>query len=258
MHAVRTRGSSIEEQIFWRDFYESYAKAHPEEYVLFKNQVRYVNGQEVRGFCGDAWEAEKELSGNGNAGFCLDLGAALACGLEIGETIAALEGRIEVLYWPLEARLDISAIVRGLLKSHFSGLIIFDLSGRMKAMPVLLRESVLAEAEAVIKYMSLMYDLPDKIKAQESLVLFGAGNMCRNYLRIFGGEKKPLFICDNDQRLWGSYIEGIEVKPPRALKEIKKETAIFICNMYYQEIEQQLREMGLENPMEFYTDEAYR
>ena len=34
-----------------------------------------------------------------------------------------------------------------------------------------------------------------------------------------------------------------------------EECAVFICNIYYDEIEQQLRDMGIKNPIERFNDE---
>ena len=47
----------------------------------------------------------------------------------------------------------------------------------------------------------------------------------------------------------------MEIKPPEALKELDADCAIFICNIYYKEIEEQLRQMGLCNPIEYFNDE---
>ena len=45
------------------------------------------------------------------------------------------------------------------------------------------------------------------------------------------------------------------MKNPETLKALPKNCAIFICNIYYREIQEQLREMGIENPIEFFNDE---
>lgn len=78
--------------------------------------------------------------------------------------------------------------------------------------------------------------------------------MCKNYMTAYGETYPPLFTCDNNEKLWGSQVCGLEVKSPEALKDLPEESGIFICNIYYREIEQQLREMGIEN-IEFFNDE---
>ena len=79
--------------------------------------------------------------------------------------------------------------------------------------------------------------------------------MCRNYMKNYGEKYPPLFTCDNDSRLWGSTFCGLEVKSPHALKEVPEDCGIFICNIYYREIEEQLRKMGIEKNVEYFNDE---
>ena len=79
--------------------------------------------------------------------------------------------------------------------------------------------------------------------------------MCRNYIKCYGGRYQPLFTCDNNQELWGTRFCGLEVSSPERLKELPKDCVILICNIYYREIEQQLRGMGIENRIEFFNDE---
>ena len=93
------------------------------------------------------------------------------------------------------------------------------------------------------------------LKKYDKRVLFGAGNMCRNYMKCYGEEFPPLFTCDNNKARWGEQFEGLEIKPPECLKELPPDCAIFICNIYYKEIEQQLRETGVSNPIEYFNDE---
>ncbi len=78
--------------------------------------------------------------------------------------------------------------------------------------------------------------------------------MCRNYMKNYGEKYPPLYTCDNNSKLWGTIFEGIEVKSPEELKKLPADCGIFICNIYYSEIEAQLREMGIEN-IEYFNDE---
>lgn len=64
-----------------------------------------------------------------------------------------------------------------------------------------------------------------------------------------------MFTCDNDSTRWGERFAGLEIRPPEALKDLAPDCAIFICNIYYTEIEQQLRKMGVTNPIERFNDE---
>ena len=64
-----------------------------------------------------------------------------------------------------------------------------------------------------------------------------------------------LLTCDNNQKLWGTEFCGLEVKPPESLNTISEDCMILICNIYYREIEQQLRDMRINNRIEFFSDE---
>ena len=78
--------------------------------------------------------------------------------------------------------------------------------------------------------------------------------MCRNFMKCYGEQYKPLFTCDNNSSIWGTKFCGLEVKNPEELKDLPKDCGVYICNMYYREIEQQLKDLGVEN-IEFFNDE---
>lgn len=97
-------------------------------------------------------------------------------------------------------------------------------------------------------------ELEQNIKKYDKRVLFGAGNMCRNYMKCYGEKYPPLFTCDNNSKLWGTSFEGLAVKSPEELKNLPKDCCVVICNIYYREIESQLRGMGIEN-IGYFNDE---
>lgn len=74
-------------------------------------------------------------------------------------------------------------------------------------------------------------------------------------MKCYGGKYPPRFTCDNNQALWDTDFCGLTVKNPSCLKELPEDCAIFICNIYYREIERQLRDMEIKNPIEFFNDE---
>ncbi len=78
--------------------------------------------------------------------------------------------------------------------------------------------------------------------------------MCLNYMKCYGDKYPPLFTCDNNRSLWGTEFGGLNVKSPETLRELPEDTAVFICNLYYRDIEQQLKDMGVKN-IEFFSDE---
>ena len=63
------------------------------------------------------------------------------------------------------------------------------------------------------------------------------------------------FLYNYNKTLWGKSVLGLEIKSPECLRDLPKDCAIFICNRYYREIEVQLREMGIENDIEYFNDE---
>ena len=79
--------------------------------------------------------------------------------------------------------------------------------------------------------------------------------MCRNYMKNYGKQYPPLYTCDNNKSIWGTEFCGLEIKAPESLKDLPEDCVIFICNIYYREIQAQLREMGIQNPIEFFNDE---
>ena len=76
-------------------------------------------------------------------------------------------------------------------------------------------------------------------------VLFGAGNMCRQYMTCYGQQYPPLFISDNNPGLWGTMVYGVEVRPPEVLKELPEGCAVIICNTFYEETARQLKALGV-------------
>lgn len=106
-------------------------------------------------------------------------------------------------------------------------------------------------SKLVADYFKWQIEIESFLKKYPSRILFGAGNMCRNYMKCYGEKYPPLFTCDNNKALWGTSFCGLEVKSPEALKEIVLDCAVFLCNIYYREIEEQISQMGIENPIEF-------
>lgn len=78
--------------------------------------------------------------------------------------------------------------------------------------------------------------------------------MCRNYMKCYGEKYPPLFICDNNVGLWGTSFEGLEVRNPEELKSLPTDCTVVICNVYYREIEAQLKELGVKS-IGYFNDE---
>lgn len=125
---------------------------------------------------------------------------------------------------------------RGLRAAAFQGTAILDVRESLAAGPLLLKEGMLQHTKRVGEYLKLQLELEQVLAKYDKRVLFGAGNMCRNYMKCYGEKYPPLFTCDNNAAIWGTRFEGLEVKDPEELKKLPEDCAIFICNIYYDEI----------------------
>lgn len=264
-----------------RKYYLGLADAARENNVtiLLENQCRDIDGHLVRGICSDADEAAawvdwlNEEAGEQRFGFCMDAGACSLCGQNMQDFAALLGSRIkavilrdcdghnEASMLPFtcvgrgQPQTDWLGLIRGLRGICFDGALVMDFSSTAAAFSHLLRPQLLQLAKTTAEYFKWQIGMKSILKKYDKRVLFGAGNMCRNYMKCYGEEFPPLFTCDNNRSRWGEQFAGLEIKPPGALQELDEGCAIFICNIYYQEIEGQLRNMGLRNPIEYFNDE---
>jgi hypothetical protein len=204
--------------------------------------------------------------------FCLDTGTSTLCGQDMQEFAVSLGRRLkgvilrdcgrgqECSLLPFTAayqgqpRTDWLGLIRGLRAVDFDDNLILDFADTAAAFSPLLRPQLLPLARSAADYFKWQIELESLLKKYDSIVLFGAGNMCRNYMKCYGEQYPPLFTCDNNPSIWGRTISGLEIKPPEALKDLPGSCGIFICNIYYREIEKQLLEMGIKN-IEFFNDE---
>ncbi len=239
--------------------------------VLIKNRTRYYSGRAIRDrFC-EPHEVLRVIDryGSDRLGFCFDTGEANLCGQDPAEMLRALKGvtdavivkendgieRASYLPFTMGRVLDWGSFFRGMRETGFDGELIFEIGTSMAAHPIPLSGDVVRQAFRMAEYFRWQIEMDRMVAKYPKRVLFGAGNMCRAYMRDYGREYPPLFTVDNDSRVWGSTFEGLEVKQPEALKELDSDVAIFICITYYREIREQLLSMGLTNPIEEFNDE---
>ncbi len=154
-----------------------------------------------------------------------------------------------------QSKTDWLNLIRGLRETAFDGKMVLSLEGTASSFSPLLRPQLLGLAKAVGDYICWQVDMERVLAQHDQRVLFGAGNMCRAYMKCYGEQYPPLFTCDNNHKLWGTEFCGLGVCSPDELRKLPGDCAIFICNIYYREIEQQLRDMGLKNPILFFNDE---
>lgn len=247
--------------------------------ILLMNQCRDVNGHLIRGLCSDPEEAAlwvdqlNEAAGEERFGFCMDTGTCSLCGQNMQEFIHVIGKRIKaVILRDGDGRREMSALpftysvhgqpstdwlglIRGLRDIVFDGQLILEFSDTAASFSPLLRPQLLQLAKTTADYFKWQIEIEVLLKKARRRVLFGAGNMCRNYMKCYGEAYPPLFTCDNNPKLWGTEFCGLEVRPPESLKELPEDCVIFICNIYYREIEKQLREMDIQNEIQFFNDE---
>lgn len=281
---IRPLFFGIPEDAVWgvnKEFYLSLAPLAKENKVmiLLENQCKNVNGHLVRGICSDGRTAAEWVDclnaeiGEERFGFCMDVGVCNLCGQnmydfasELGSRIKAVilrdcNGSEENAMLPFtcvntrSSQTDWLNLIRGLREIGFDGHMAINFTDTAAVFSPILRPMLLGLAKEIADYFKWQIGLENLLKKYPSVVLFGAGNMCRNYMKCYGEKYPPLFTCDNNKALWGTSFCGLEVKPPESLCDIPKDCAVFICNIYYREIEQQLRDMGIKNPIEYFNDE---
>lgn len=247
--------------------------------ILIENLCRDIHGHLVRGVCADgreaaAWvDALNREAGEERFGFCMDVGTCNLCGQNMYEFVHMLGNRMKAVVLrdcdgiressmlPFtcankgEPQTDWLNLIRGLREITFDGTLLLDFTSTALCFSTLLRPNLLKLSKAVGDFFAWQIGLERLIKRYPSIVLFGAGNMCRNYMMCYGRRYPPLFTCDNNSKLWNTEFCGLTVKAPECLKELPEDCAIFICNIYYREIEAQLKNMGIRNAIEFFSDE---
>lgn len=264
-----------------RDFYMSLIEParNAGVKILVVNAWRNYNGHYLRGFCSEHVQAIEFVDGlNKKAGeelfgFCLDTGICNLVGQNMYDFVVGLGSRLKSLYlyendgvhnskiMPFFAvngtgsQLDWLNLIRGLRAIRFEGPAIMTFSTTLAAISPLLRQSVLDFAYKVAQYLEWQINMETTLDCYASRVLFGAGNMCRAYMKCYGEKYPPLYTCDNNSSVWGNEFCGLVIHNPEDLKSLPQDCAVFICNTYYDEIEQQLKDMGIKNPIERFNDE---
>ena len=246
--------------------------------ILLENQCLDVNGSLNRGICAESDEAVSWVDrlnaecGEERFGFCMDVGVCNLCGQNMREFAVSLGSRIKAVILrdcdgirenamlPFtcvdkeQFRTDWQNLIRGLREICFDGLLIMDFKSMTTAFSRFLRPGLIKFAQEIAEFFRWQIGMKSVLKKYDTRVLFGAGNMCRNYMKCYGKKYPPLFTCDNNPKLWNTEFEGLQVKNPDELKTLPKDCGVIICNIFYREIENQLRAMGIEN-IGYFNDE---
>lgn len=244
--------------------------------IVVSNQARYHEGHYIRGIFAEAedlagWlDMMNEKAGREVFVAALDVGNANLCGQDLlemirvyGERLKIVElrennGQEEACMLPFTNTYscpDYLGLIRGLREIDFDGIIWLNTLNSNRSFSPILKPEFMKLAKAVGDFFVWQIGMEQGLKRYPNRVLFGAGNMCRNYMKCYGEKYPPLFTCDNNSSLWDTEFCGLMIKNPEALKSIPEDCVIYICNTYYREISDQLRQMGVKNPIEYFNDE---
>lgn len=264
-----------------RELFLSYASVAREMgiKILIKNCYEVCNGHFIRGAFADSYRLAEFIDdlnkscGDEIFGLCMDVGVCNVLGQNMYEFASVLRERIKAVYLRENDGIHDSALlpftcaekgqdkmdwlnfIRGVRAIQFDGSVILDFKDTINAHSHMLWESLARFAFETSKYIEWQLSIENTIKKYDTRVLFGAGNMCRAYMKCYGQKFPPMFTCDNNKNLWGTEFEGLTIKNPEELKKLPSDCAIFICNIYYDEIEKQLKDMNITNPIERFNDE---
>lgn len=87
-------------------------------------------------------------------------------------------------------------------------------------------------------------EIINKIK-NKNIICLGAGTTAEFLISLLPEDTKIKYFIDNDKRIHGKVIQGIEIKAPEAIKnENPNESVILLNNKYFSDNIKQLEEMG--------------
>ncbi len=242
--------------------------------LLVGGRLENVGGHLVRGRLCDADDAASFIEslnaqvGAERFGYCMDVAMCSICGLDMQAFARTLDTHLKAVilgdcdghnmahYLPFTAGQSTEwlSLIRGLRDIEFDGLLIMDAGSTLVSFPLSLHKQLAALSKSVADYFEWQITLERNLKKYRRVVLFGAGQMCEHYMYCHGEEYPPLYTCDNNKNLWGSMVCGLEVKSPDELLKLPDDCGVVICNIYYDEIGEQLRKMGIKNVIS-YNDE---
>lgn len=138
-------------------------------------------------------------------------------------------------------------VIGSLVRVGFSGRIVFDVTGIFRRTPEGLHDTMLKLLFGIKEEWEYQFTLEERLhQPDKELILFGAGKMVQDYLAEWGKKYPPSFLVDNNRDIWGEERLGFVVKSPAAITDIPEEKRnVWICNMYYDAIGEQLERMGV-------------
>lgn len=230
--------------------------------ILLENQTRMFNGRIVRGLLADPTQAIQWIDSLNSQtvvecfGLCLNLEALHQCRQDSTDYIQRLGHRLKAVRanFNLSARYAYRDLILGLRKISFDGTLALDARWLLQGVPDSTQSALLNVIAKTLAYLHMQVELEMKLRKYPEFVLFGTGLMFQNFMRNYGTLYPPIFVCDNNPDKWGREICGIRVYPPKKLRDLPEECAVFICNRFYEETENQLGRLGVQH-VECFNDE---
>ena len=210
-------------------------------------------------------------------GVCVNAGIANLLGQNIRALIIALDQSLSLVHatendghtdhrqmpYTFSSTRDVNSInwnsvIWGLHSIGYTSRIVFDVDGLFNIAPKALQPGMLGVLKSIEEEWEHYLHYHDFLDQGKKIILFGAGKMMLNYMLSWGEDFAPHFVGDNNSANWGKTIEGIEIRNPQTILDIpEEERLVLICNMHYDEIEKQLREMGIRE-FECYYDHYFK
>ena len=245
--------------------------------ILLENQQSNRNDR-LRGICSETDEIVEWIdrlnddAGDNIFGYSMDVGTCSLFGQNMYEISTALGDRLKMIIvrdcdslnessmlpftsvYEGACRTDYFNLIRGLRAINFDGLIAMQFEDTAKSFSPIIRSKLLQLSKSIAEdYLAYQIGIEKLLKKYSTRIIFGAGYTGNNYLSAYGEKYPPLFICDNNKKLWNTELNGVKVESPEKLKTIDEDCLILICNNYYSEIENQIRDMKLKNPIELFN-----
>lgn len=82
---------------------------------------------------------------------------------------------------------------------------------------------------------------------RKKLYLFGSGKYSEQFMEQFSKYYDIVGILDNNQEKWGKMLSGIRISSPDTLREVEEPFKVFICIKFFEEVLEQLKEMGIKD-----------
>ncbi|MFR5191702.1 MAG: adenylyltransferase/cytidyltransferase family protein [Lachnospiraceae bacterium] len=79
----------------------------------------------------------------------------------------------------------------------------------------------------------------------KKIYLFGSGRYAEQFIEQFGKYYNIEGLLDNNRDRWGSNLKGIPIMEPQRLCELEGPYKVFICIKFFEDVLEQLKEMGV-------------